>query len=190
MSPIALSSSPRHQQPFAGGFTLQEMLVTLAISSTLVTGGASFHATLNESRKTAAVNELMAHLSLARSEAITRRIRVSVCPSKDQLTCLAPEAKHAFWQHGWLLYTDTNANRRPEPAEIVAARQGFARDLVIRTARARDDVTYQPTGTTGGATITFALCDARGPKFARYVTVNNTGRARVSRTTDSAVRCS
>lgn len=173
----------------ARGFTLQETLVSLLIGGTLVSGGAGLHTVVRESAKTAAANELMAHLALARSEAITRRTSVSMCPSRDRLTCLKPESGHTVWQHGWLLYADSNDNGKPEPAEILSVGQPLSGDLVVRTSRARRDVTYQPSGMAGGSTITFALCDARGAKFARYVTVNNTGRPRASRTTESNMRC-
>lgn len=183
------SSSARSSATRQCGFTLQESLITLAIGSTLVVGGSGLASVLQENTQTVAANDLVAHLNYARSEAIKRHAKVTVCPSKNGSSCAAPETRHTVWQHGWLVYVDANNNGAPEVSEILRAHEGSARDLVVQTSRARDDITYQPTGSAGGSTITFALCDSRGAASARYVTVSNTGRARVSQTTTSTIRC-
>lgn len=175
--------------PRARGYTLQEMLVSLCISGSLATGGVSLWTVIQDNAMTAAANDVVTHLALARSEAIKRRALVKLCPSRDLNNCSEGEGDYTFWQYGWLVYADENHNGRPEAGEIVRAHTGTSRDFVIRTLRTRQVVTYQPIGTSGGSTTTFALCDARGPKYARYVTVSNGGRARVSRTTNSKVRC-
>jgi type IV fimbrial biogenesis protein FimT len=172
------------------GFTLQEMMVSLAITGTLAGGGASMLSVVQDSAMTAAANELVTHLALARSEAIKRHAAVKMCPSRNQAHCLTPEADYTFWQNGWLVYVDENSNGKPEPAEIVRVQSATSRSFVIRTSAHRSTVTYQPTGMAGGSTITFALCDTRGAaNAARYVTVSNSGRARVGRTTTSNMEC-
>ncbi len=171
------------------GFTLQEMLVTLSISGSLATGGVAMWSTIQKNAVTAAANEIVAHLALARSEAIKRHTEVKLCPSRDHKTCLGPEGKHTPWQYGWLVYADENGNGEPEAGEIVRIHPGAPRDIVIRTSRARQAVTYQPIGTAGGSTITFAVCEARAATTPRYVIVSNSGRARVSAATNSAVKC-
>lgn len=186
MGRIASTKTPPRR---AGGFTLQEMLVSLAVTSALASGGVGLWNVVRDNAQTAAANELVTHLALARSEAIKRGVNVKLCPSRDGRNCLAAGADYTFWQHGWLVYADLDDNERPEAAEIVRRHPGMPRELVVRTSRFRRAVTYHPIGTSGGSTITFALCDARGGKHARYVTVSNSGRARVSRTTESDVRC-
>jgi type IV fimbrial biogenesis protein FimT len=185
-----LSSSPLTRAPrLARGFTIQETLISLCISGFLTVGGASTWDILQESTKTAAANDLVAHLALARSEAVKRHTRVKVCPSADQRNCADAGTDYTHWQNGWLVYADENHNGKPEADEILRVYAGTSRNLAIRTSRGREQVTYQPTGTSGGSNMTFAFCDSRGPKFARYVTINNGGRARVSRVSDSEVRC-
>jgi type IV fimbrial biogenesis protein FimT len=165
------------------------MLVSLCISGSLGVGGVGVWDVVQESTKTAAANELVAHLAFARSEALKRHTRVKICPTADQRTCLNADARYTNWQSGWLVYCDDDKSGKPEVGEIIRRHSGTSNRLAIRTARARDQVTYQPSGAAGGSNLTFAFCDARGPKYARYVTINNTGRARVSRTTDSDMRC-
>ena len=185
-----LSSSPLTRAPRgARGFTIQETLISLCISGSLTVGGAGAWDLLQENTKTAAANDLVAHLALARSEAVKRHARVKLCPSVDQRSCADAGADYTHWQNGWLVYVDENRNGKPEAGEILRVYAGTSKNLAIRTSRGREQVTYQPTGTSGGSNLTFAFCDSRGPKFARYVTINNSGRARVSRASDSDVRC-
>ena len=185
-----LGSSSSRSRIRQHGFTLQELLVSLAVGGALVSGGAGLHAAVQDSRQTTVANELVTHLNLARSEAIKRHTRVSVCPTQDQSTCLAADGRYTFWQYGWLIYADENHNGEPEPAEIIRVQPPADARLVIRTSHGRPEITYQTTGTAGGSTATFAVCGANGAQGARYVTVSNTGRPKISRTTTSDVRCS
>lgn len=171
------------------GFTLQEVLVSLLIGGTVITGGSTLWGVLQESAKTAAANDLVAHLHLARSEAVKRQVRVNICASNDQSSCAVPSADHTSWHHGWVVYADTNRNGRLDADELLRVHRPLGRSLVIHTSAARHQIGYQPTGTSGGSTVTFALCDARGSKFARYVIVSNSGRARVARKSSSTVQC-
>ena len=183
--------SPCRSTPPCGprGFTLHEMLVCLLVSGSLATGGVAMWSIVQENALTVAANELMTHLALARSEAITQRYRVTLCPTTDGMNCAKAGADYTFWQHGWLVYRDKNVDRKPQAAEIVRVHPGAASRLVIRSSRARSSITYHPIGNAGGATITFAVCSPRDPVRARYVTVSNSGRARVSHTTTSNVTC-
>lgn len=179
---------PAALAPAAGGFTLIELCVCLAIIALLGALGSGAWRFERDHALTVATNELLAHLALARSEAITRRLRVVMCPTRDQRTCLRPDTDHTPWQYGWLVYADTDGDREPDAGEIVrnhAGTEGFA----IRTSRYRRRVTYQPLGTAGGSTITFALCAEHEAGAARYITISNTGRARVSRKTESSMEC-
>lgn len=171
------------------GFTLQEMLVALGISGSLTAGGVAMWSVVRDGAMTAAANDIAAHLALARSEAIKRHVPVKLCPSRDQTQCSGSDGAYTFWQYGWLVYADENRNGRPEAGEILRVHAGASGNIVIRTSRARSTATYQPFGTSGGSTITFAVCDSRDAVPPRYVIVSNGGRARVSRATTSAVQC-
>ena len=172
------------------GFTLQELVVSLAIGSGVTTGATGAYVMVQETKLTAAVNELVTHLNLARSEAVTRGEEVVVCPSADAKTCADAGADNTWWTSGYLVYVDANDNGALDATDtIVRVTSGTQRDLTVKSSRHRAKVTFQPTGLAGGSTITFAFCDSRGASGARYVTVQNGGRARVSSTTASTVRC-
>lgn len=186
MSPYSpLSPAPRPSR----GFTLQETLIALCIGGSLTTGGVAIWTVVHDSAMTAAANDIAAHLALARSEAIKRHVPVKLCPSRDQTQCSGSDGAYTLWHHGWLVYADENGNGRPEADEILRTHAGAPGNIVIRTSRTRSTVIYQPIGTSGGSTLTFAVCDSRDAVQPRYVTVSNAGRARVSRTTTSAVQC-
>ena len=63
-----------------GGFTLVELMVTVAVIAILaVVATPSMSAMLNNSRVTAQAEEMVSSLQLARSEAVRRNARVTVC---------------------------------------------------------------------------------------------------------------
>jgi len=150
------------------GFTLQEMLVTLCISGALAGGSAGMWNVVQQNAITAAANDLVTHLALARNEAITKNKRIT---------------------SGWMVYVDENDNGKPDDGEIVRVQSEPTRGITIRSSRARSHVAYQPTGLSGGSTITMAICSERDPSLARYVIVSNVGRARVAQTTTSNLKC-
>jgi type IV fimbrial biogenesis protein FimT len=171
------------------GFTLYELFTTLAIGGVLMVGGTSLATALQSAAMTSSANDLITHLQYARSEAIKRHVKVSLCPSTDLATCTSPTGAHTLWQVGWIVYADSNNNGRPDVGEVLRTSAASPR-LVIRSSRARSRVTYHPSGTAGGSTITFAVCNAANADLARYVVVSNTGRPRIANTTASDLRCS
>jgi len=95
------------------GFTLVELMVTVAIVGILTSVGVpSFIEMINQNRATSLANELAASLNLARSEAIKRGLQVSICKSaniSDSVTAanvLCSTATSTSWKNGWLIFVD------------------------------------------------------------------------------------
>ncbi|MEO7066249.1 MAG: GspH/FimT family pseudopilin [Rhodanobacter sp.] len=85
------------------GFTLIELMVTLVIMAILVAFALpNFRDLLRRNQVASASNALLASLSYARTEAITRGQLVSICPSSDGEACTAGGT--AF-DPGWLVYS-------------------------------------------------------------------------------------
>ena len=178
------------QRKGCDGFSLYDMLITLGIGSALTVGAVGLRSIVQETNMVTAVNTLMAHLSLARSEAIKRRVEIVVCPTRNGETCNDASADHTWWSAGYLVFADQNDNGERDADEpIIHMESASKSDLAVKTSKHRIKVTYRPSGLAGGSTITFAFCDGRGAEHARYVTIQNAGRARVSRTTASDIRC-
>lgn len=98
------------------GFTLIELMVTIIILAVIVAiAFPNYTMLMNSNRLSAASNDIVADLQLARSEAIRRNTRTIVCASADNATC----AGGAGAWTGWITYVDSDGNNAPSAAEIV-----------------------------------------------------------------------
>jgi type IV fimbrial biogenesis protein FimT len=163
--------------------------VALAIGGGLAVGGAGAAKLVRQETLTATANELIAHLNAARSEAIKRGVSVALCPSHERAWCAPRDGSYTSWESGWILYADNNHNDEADDEEVLYVHRPAAGKFSIRSAGSRSRVIYHPRGTAGGSTITFAICDTADPAQSRYVIVSNTGRPRLSKVTDSKMRC-
>ena len=169
-----LSRSPRR----ARAFSLHEMLIAMAVASTLTTIGiSSFQLIVLNQRMSGAINTLVTALHLARSEAIKRHASAVLCPSPDGRRCV--NGSHD-WEAGFLLYIDRNDNRAVDADETVVRVFGTSDGLQLRSKSGRDDVRYLPNGLASGANTTFTVCDARGRSTPKAVIVSNAGRVRTA----------
>lgn len=96
------------------GFTLIELMVTIAILAILLTLGLpSFQDAMRSNRVATGTNEVLASLALARTEAI-RSTRASVlCASSDGSTC------GTDWNGGWIIWTDSDRDGNRASTEPV-----------------------------------------------------------------------
>jgi len=88
----------------AAGFTLVEMLMTMAIAIIVLTIGVpSFRYVTNSNRIASELNGLLGDLQFARAEAIKEGTNVTVCVSSNGTSCSGSTA----WQDGWIVYTNS-----------------------------------------------------------------------------------
>ncbi len=99
------------RQRCRAGFTLVELMVVVAVVGILaVVAAPGMAALLNANRLSGAAGELTAALQIARSEAIRRNARVTVCASTNGTDCVASTA----WSTGWIVHGNDNATGNDE----------------------------------------------------------------------------
>lgn len=102
------------------GFTLLEMLMTIAIAAILATIAIpSFRYITNSNRIASELNGLLGDLQLARAEAIKEGRTVSVCESSDGVSC----TNSTSWQGGWIVFSDPANVGVVDVGEVLLRRQ-------------------------------------------------------------------
>jgi len=149
---------------YASGFTLIELMVSLAVASILLSFALpSFRSYIQDQRVRAGAESFFSALNLARSEAIKRNAAVTLAPRSG-----------TDWSQGWKI----TATGISAPLQQDASRQ----DLAV-TASATGNVVFTPTGrASSGASLTFTLCDsARSANIKRRVVqIDASGYASIS----------
>ncbi len=170
------------------GFTLQELVVSLAIGSGVTTGATGLYAMVQDAKLTAATNEIVTQINLARSEAITRGHETVICASTDGRRCTGGGTGEVSWQNGYLVYANLDNDSIQDADEpTLRVHNGHGSGIAVRSNRG-GKLTFKPEGVSPGSTITVAVCGTRKEQ-ARYIVVQNGGRARVARQSNSNVRC-
>ncbi|RFC35369.1 MAG: type IV fimbrial biogenesis protein FimT [Candidatus Nitrotoga sp. SPKER] len=160
------------------GFTLIELLITIVILAILLAIAVpNFITFVQNSRLVGQTNDLVTALNYARSEAIKRGVRVSVCSRLNNTTCSGAGVFN--WDAGWLVFVNLNNNEVIDAGEMVLqVRQPLENGNTLRTT-GRQRVTYQNSGFSGNAD-TFRLCDNRGTASGRAIAISLQGRVSTS----------
>jgi type IV fimbrial biogenesis protein FimT len=160
------------------GFTLIELMITLAIAAILLTVGIpSFNEVIKNSRLSTQVNSLVTALSLGRSEAVKRGQSVTICKSANGTSCVVEVGSWSSSDDGWIVFVDTNSDGVVDAGELLL--RVFSKLKSGNTLKySRIRVTYNGQGNTPGLNGTFVVCDDRGSPEAKGGIVSNTGRVR------------
>lgn len=156
------------------GFTLIELIVTIAILAILLGLAApSFRDLIENNRTATRTNDLVAALNFARSEAIKRGVDVSLCRTG------------ADFANGFSIRTGTNCG-----GGVLLRQHDALQGVTITVAPANlDRITYNGRGaaTSNPAAnpATFTLrpptCPAGAVDRARELSINNVGRTSLAR---------
>lgn len=176
------------------GFTLPELMITLAIAGILMAIAIpSFNTTIRSSRLSASANELVSALNLARSEAVKRGQQVVV------------RQNGGGWENGWqvfvdvdqsgIIFNDDGNNTLCEATEDCLLRN-YPPLPTSYTLRGNNNfvnsIRYMPAGTISNAVGgSFVACDnsdgddAPQANTARLIIVTGTGRVRMGSDTNN-----
>ena len=174
------------------GFTLIELIVTLAVVSILLlTGIPMLNQMTTSNRLVTQINSIAGSLSVARSESIKRGESITLCGSTDGATC-----DTSNWESGWIVFTDADNNAVLNSAteSMLKIVDQFSGGSTLRLSqsdsasimRYRSDGSLRDQNSDATRTDkgTFTLCDSSASVTkAKAINVNPLGR--VSRAEDT-----
>jgi type IV fimbrial biogenesis protein FimT len=153
------------------GFTLYELLVTLALASAITSLAVpGFRGFMQSTRAVTHTNDLITALNLSRSEATRRGAPIDVCASGDGASC----SGSTDWSDGWIVRTPAG-----EVLRVWPARSGGSAILTANVSTIR----FQARGALSAGVaplLTMQLPDCSGDK-RRAISINVAGRISVNR---------
>lgn len=174
------------------GFTLYELLTTMAIVGVVLALGVPNMRSFNQnSRMTATANDLHSSFHLARSEASRAKANITICASADSMA--ANPTCGGELEAGWIVFEDRNGDITVDGGEPILRRfPAVDARIVINTVGPDDYFSFASTGLGRGNVtgtpplVNMVLCDERGNvrggsgrSTARVLVVTPLGRATV-----------
>ena len=171
-----------------GGFTLIELMITIALGAIVMgIGVPSFQNLVVKNRIQTQASEIRSSLAMARVEAIRRGLRVRVCPGQNGCD------GSANWHGGWNSFVDRDNDNNIDPNETQL-------EVHIRldggsTLTGANHVIFKSDGTAANSRKladdnALILCTAdNDPQHRRAIEVNAVGRVRVCGPDDCVIPC-
>ncbi len=161
------------------GFSLLELLITIAIAALILTLGLpSFGALRARDAQHVELDALFHAAHIARKASIMRKQVVSLCPTMDGSTCSPGQD----WSSGFLVFVNSDRDEPPQlDGDEILLQQHLAGETMKITANRRG-FTFRATflRATNG---TLVVCDRAGRIAPRALVISYTGRPRVARRT-------
>lgn len=171
------------------GLTLVELMMGLAIMGialALVAPGLAEWA--KQDRLTTQTNDLVAALNHARSEAITRGVRVTICRSANPTAGTPSCGGSGGWGTGWISFVDNvqisgNASGVIDgPDTVLRVHASLPNTVLTPASNYSAWIAYLPNGLSRGngglANGTVRLCQG---SLGRRITINSVGRLQTDR---------
>lgn len=176
------------------GFTLIEMLVTIAIVAIVAAlATPAFRVFLVKRTVESALESLATDFRYARSEALKRGNFVTICRSSDGATCASSAS--ANWKDGWIVFVDSDRDVAVDSGETILRVQSapYLVGSIASTSPSSDKVgfTFYPTGWSKSGSQTFIITPSGSvPKGStRLLCISTMGRPG-TRAAGSAATCS
>jgi len=177
------------------GFTLQELMISVAVFFIVTALGVPSY--LNFVRNGARDNtsaQLFSDIYYARSEAVKRKVTVSLCRSDDVATTnpvCGSTANANNWSTGWIVFVDDNGNGSYDAGtdKLLKVGEISRKGIQIKADNnAATSLAFNTDGSliTGYAPAKFAVCDDRGANntydtsTGQYISIGAMGRPEIS----------
>ncbi|MFK7892805.1 MAG: GspH/FimT family pseudopilin [Granulosicoccus sp.] len=180
------------------GFTLTEMMLTLAIAGILLAIGVpSFSEVVRNGQISSQYNRIVGSLLLARSEAVKGPSQVTLCARRTVGVNECGDSDD--WANGWLVFVDNTIAAGETEASIDSNDQILRVETALNTgyttvvlgsatgsaaaATSASFIRYTTDGDTEWASASIMICDSeRGPAKSRAINILLTGDVRRGRT--------
>ena len=165
------------------GFTLIEVLVTLALFAIITSSVApSLSNFFNRNKVASIVNNHSSALQLARHTAISQNVFVVLCPTTDMQTC------GTDWNSTKMIFVDEDGDDTLDGNEEIIGTADLVKDVVISSNR--NVLRFAPVNTAQTVNATIKICpDIETNRFDRALVLSNVGRVRIERD-PAVVNCS
>lgn len=176
-----------------------ELLVVIAIVAVLAALAVpSFQGMIASSNLTSTTNDLIATFARARSDAIRRGKRVTVCMSADGVACTTS----GDWSQGWIMFNDDDHAAASATVEntndITAVTAALTTNIVVKAQSGQPYFSYSSDGQAklmngGSGAGRIRVCSTSSALTndtrAREIVVNFVGRVNVEKPTSVAATC-
>ena len=161
------------------GFTLIELVVTMAVAAILVAVAVpNMRTFIQNGRINTQTNDLIGDVSLARNEAIKRRLVTGICKSTNGTSC----AGGGDWNGGRIIFVDLNRDSAWDANDLVLRFRGplssTATDTLNANPSLNDPILFGINGSpiNVGADGFFVFCDDRGETKGKRINLNVVGQ--------------
>ena len=160
------------------GFTLIELIVTLAMAAIVLSVGVpTFRGTVANNAMIADANRFVTSVNLARSSAVRFQRNATICASANWNAATPSCTTTTDWSNGWIVFVDKDRDGTVDADEVVAVNEPL-NDRASFASGSQSSFTYNSRGfIDNGDTMT--LCDNRTGEMGRQIRINGAGRARV-----------
>ena len=130
------------------GFSLIELVITLAVVAIMSSLALTFSgAFLQDNRLSTANNDLVGSINLARSVAVSRGQRASICASSNGTSCTGTE-----WELGWIVFSDNGEAAKIDGNDQIIKVAGKS-GVDISISAGANFITFKPQGSTSSTCI-------------------------------------